>query len=241
MANDQESRGGGPEDLGQDPFVERLRPDPSQPPERVRILEGILGDSDREGYKRLYFNRELDYYAEFRTEDVVFSEPIPSDQPPLVGLEATRLGIRWNATIEYTRLRTPRPVDEFDLDIRLTALRRRELRFAHDTTNVCCIDDPGTQCPPPNTERTECFRCPVRTDTCHTRCRQDTCNHPVVTDTCDTQCNQATCQQTCATCHTQCGQDTCNTCRTDCSPCPTDACHTEVGTCVNTRCNTCRC
>jgi hypothetical protein len=226
MADDQER--GGPEDLGQDPFVERLRPDPSQPPERVRILEGLLGDSDREGYKRLYFNRELDYYAEFRAEDVVFSAPIPSDQPPLVGLEATRLGIRWNATIEYTRLRTPRPVDEFDLDIRLTALRRRELRFAHGTTNICCgIEDPGTQCPEPNTEQTECFRCPVRTDTCDTRCGQDTCNHPVETDTCHTQCNQPTCQ-TCATCHTRCDQ---NTCVNGCDP-PTINLH--VPTCRNT-------
>jgi hypothetical protein len=121
MADDQESRGGGPEDLGQDPYVERLRPDPSQPPEAVRILEGLLGDSDREGYKRLYFTRELDHHAEFRTEDVVFSEPIPSDQPPFLGQRATRVGIRREATIEYTRLRTPRPADEFDLDVRLGA------------------------------------------------------------------------------------------------------------------------
>jgi hypothetical protein len=61
VANEDQSRG--PEELSQDPYVERLRPDPSQPPEAVRILEGLLGDSDREGYRRLYFNRELDYYA----------------------------------------------------------------------------------------------------------------------------------------------------------------------------------
>ena len=124
MADDQESRGGpGPEDLGQDPFVERLRPDPSQPPERLRILEGLLGDSDREGYRRLYFSRELDHYAEFRVEDVLFSEPIPPDQPPFLGQQATRVGLRREATVEYTRLRTPRPVDEFDLDVRLGAPR----------------------------------------------------------------------------------------------------------------------
>jgi hypothetical protein len=46
MANDEEGRE--PEDLGQDPFVERMRPDPSQPPEAVRVLEGLMGDSDRE-------------------------------------------------------------------------------------------------------------------------------------------------------------------------------------------------
>jgi hypothetical protein len=109
------------EDLSQDPFVERMRPDPSEPPEQVRILEGLLGDSDREGYRRLYFTRELDYYAEFRTEDVVFSETIPSDQPPFLGQQATRVGIRRNATVEFTRLRAHRPVDEFDLDVRLSA------------------------------------------------------------------------------------------------------------------------
>src|SRR5215207_11283373 len=83
-------------------FVERIRPDPSEPPERVRILEGLLGDSDREGYRRLYFTPELDYYAEFRAEDVLFSEPIPSDQPPFLGQEATTVGIRRDATIDYT-------------------------------------------------------------------------------------------------------------------------------------------
>jgi len=107
------------QDLGQDPYVEKLRPDPSQPPEAVRILEGFLGESDREGYRRLYFTRELDYYMEFRAEDVVFTERIPPDQPPFLGQQATTVGIRRDATIEYARTRAPRPVDEFDLDIRL--------------------------------------------------------------------------------------------------------------------------
>src|SRR3712207_4517435 len=69
MANEERRES---QDLGQDPYVEKLRPDPSQPPEAVRILEGFLGESDREGYRRLYFTRELDYYMEFRAEDVVF-------------------------------------------------------------------------------------------------------------------------------------------------------------------------
>jgi hypothetical protein len=117
MANEERRE---PQDLGQDPYVEKLRPDPSQPPEAVRILEGFLGESDREGYRRLYFTRELDYYLEFRAEDVVFTERIPSDQPPFLGQQATRMGIRRDATIEYARTRAPRPVDEFDLDIRLS-------------------------------------------------------------------------------------------------------------------------
>src|SRR5215217_6714565 len=133
MADDQER--GGPEDLGQDPFGERLRPDPSQPPEPVRTLRGVLGDSDREGYKRLYFTRELDHYAEFRAEDVIFTEVIPPDQPPFLGQQATRVGIRRDATLEYTRVRTPKPVDEFDLDIRLGALGGQAAFLVADCTH----------------------------------------------------------------------------------------------------------
>jgi hypothetical protein len=167
MANDQESRGN-PEDLGQDPYVERRRPDPSQPPEEVRIQEGLLGDSDREGYKRLYFTRELDHYAEFRTEDVTFTEPIAPDQPPFLGQQATRVGIKRNATIEYTRVRTPRPVDEFDLDVRLGMQRGLEDRdfppfMTHQRTECfLCLTEQGlTQCIPCNVthQRSECFPC----------------------------------------------------------------------------------
>jgi hypothetical protein len=239
MANGQER--GGPEDLGQDPFVERLRPDPSQPPERVRVLEGLLGDSDREGYKRLYFNRELDYYAEFRTEDVLFSEPIPSEQPPFLGQQATRVGIRREATIEFTRVRMPRPVDEFDLDIRLaTPGRRGELLIPQSRFDDCpectglrtgCDTDFGPRCPG-ETGRTDCLDCPTQL----TQCGQATCQ------TCPTQCGtcqtcqtcpgQATCQ-TCQTCRTQCNQPTC---RETCQGCPP----TEQRTCFNTRCFTCR-
>ena len=109
--------------LRQDPFVERLRRDPSQPPQPVRVLEGLLGNSDRAGYHRIYFTREFDSYAEFRAEDVVYREPIPPDQPPFQGLDASRVGIRRDAPVWYTQVRTPRPVDEFDLDIRLSGSR----------------------------------------------------------------------------------------------------------------------
>jgi hypothetical protein len=235
MANDEEGRE--PEDLGQDPFVERMRPDPSQPPEAVRVLEGLMGDSDREGYRRLYFTRELDYYAEFRAEDVIFSEPIPSDQSPFLGLDATRLGIKRDATIEFTRARTPRPVDEFDLDIRLaTEIGRLSAPQALDSFSCfgTCVGggcgehtEAGPTCRP-----TICNTC----DTCRrTQCEQDTCQ------TCQTCPGQATCQtcQTCpgqATCQTCPGQNTCQTCLGQ------DTCRhelTDFPTCNNTRCFTC--
>src|SRR5215208_13214 len=162
MANDEEGRE--PEELGQDPFVERLRPDPSEPPEAVRILQGVLGDSDREGYKRLSFTRQLDHYAEFRTEDVLFSESVPPVQPSFLGQQARRVGIRRDAPIEYTRVRVPRPVDEFDLDIRLGAREGRRGFRALAGTQSC----EAAGCPIPR-DTWEAELCPTQA-TCGTRC-----------------------------------------------------------------------
>jgi hypothetical protein len=51
------SAGGGgpgdPEELPQHPYVERLKPDPTQPAKRVVDLTGLPGNSDRPGYQRL--------------------------------------------------------------------------------------------------------------------------------------------------------------------------------------------
>jgi hypothetical protein len=181
VANEEEPRNpeeepGGPEEeeLSPDPFVERLRPDPSQPPIPVRVLEGLLGESDREGYWRLYFSRELDNYAEFRAEDVVFSERIPPDQSPFLGLDATRVGIRRDATVEFTRARTPRPVDEFDLDIRLGALGGPALAAGPVTIFDGPCDTPGTICAGTicdacgTQERTRCIPCGTQQE--QTRC-----------------------------------------------------------------------
>jgi hypothetical protein len=80
-------------------------------------LVGLLGD--RPGYRRLYFSRSLDYFTEFRTDNVLHTETVPPDQPPLVGVEAIRLTLRHDALIEFTRSRYGRQLDEFDVDVRL--------------------------------------------------------------------------------------------------------------------------
>lgn len=187
----------------QDPHVERLRPDPSQPPQRVIVLRGLLGYSDREGYQRLYFTRELDYYAEFRLEDVVHTEPIPADQPPLMGLDGTAVSIKRDAPIEYTRIRTGQPLDEFDLDIRLGP-RATPAAIHPLTATQSCFCPPETQtcatCAGTCTCHTACGTCDT-CNTCETRCNQGTCN------TCETQCNQYTCNQ--YTCYNTCNQQTC--------------------------------
>jgi hypothetical protein len=47
-----------PRPLPQNPYVARLKPDPSQPAERVIDLVGLPGDSDRAGYQRLYLTTD---------------------------------------------------------------------------------------------------------------------------------------------------------------------------------------
>ena len=71
-----------PEELSQHPFVERLKPDPSQPAKRVAVLTGLLDKSDRPGYQRIYLTTKLDYYSEFLTPDMVHAEAVPADQSP---------------------------------------------------------------------------------------------------------------------------------------------------------------
>jgi hypothetical protein len=205
--------GSGGDDRGakrpQDSFVEKVRPDPAQPPERVVVFDGLLGDSDRPDRRRIYFSRELDSYAEVRTDDIVDASPIPEDQPPFVGLEATRLMVRRDAVIEYTQVSTGQEADEFDLDLRVAS---------------------GPAAERQDTWRTECYpitRCgdcePTEGRTCRTCRTCQTCN------TCQTRCGQLTCdntcgQATCNTCQTRCGQATCN--------CFGTCINTRCGTCL---------
>jgi hypothetical protein len=178
----------------QDPLVARRRPDPSTPPERTLDLIGFLGDSDREGYRRLYFTRELDYYAEFRLDDVADIAEIPAERHPFVGEQASRVSLRRDAVVDYTRTRTARPVDEFDLDVRLG--RRREPRAYADA-------------PWPQTDYAatgDCYTCATQ---CHTACA-DAC-HTRIGVSCEFAClpytvEDPTCDRTCmgASCDTGC-------------------------------------
>ncbi|MER7765697.1 hypothetical protein [Kitasatospora sp. NPDC096140] len=121
------SEPGGPGGIGdrpQDDFVARNLPDPSERPPRTLTLSGLLGDSDRPGFRRLYFTKQLDYYAEFASADVLSAEDVASDRPPFVGLDATEVTLRRDATVHFTRVETATPVDQFDLDLRLAQPRR---------------------------------------------------------------------------------------------------------------------
>jgi hypothetical protein len=116
MANEHEPRSPEGEDpivvptqaLVPDQLVDSLVPDPSQPPTPTVSLLGLLGRSAKEGYWRLYFSTSLKRYAEFKEEDVLHSVKVPRAQPPFLGMEATRVWIRADAEIEYTRTESRR-------------------------------------------------------------------------------------------------------------------------------------
>jgi hypothetical protein len=265
VADDESPDQAGAEDRPQDPLVDRLRPDPSQPPEPTRTLQGLLGDSDRPGFRRLYFTPELDCYGEFRVEDVISFADIPPDQAPFLGDSATRVSLRRDAAVDFTRTHRARPLDEFDLDVRLAAAGAAPMEPSTfgcgDTEYFGCTQfcTQEAQCPgptwgcPPGTggcETVQITICRGNTciDVCETRratwCDQQTCDTCRTCDqfTCQT-CNQATCR-TCnqATCQT-CNQATCQTCQTLCGQATCHTCQTRCNqdTCrtCETRCGTC--
>jgi hypothetical protein len=106
-------------DRPQDAYVAERLSSPSERPAKTLELSGLLGDSDRPGYRRLYFTKQLNYYAEFASADVLAVETVPKEQAPFIGLDATRVTLRRDATVSFTQVRSAAPVDEFDLDVRL--------------------------------------------------------------------------------------------------------------------------
>jgi hypothetical protein len=235
-----------PEELPQHPYVDRLKPDPSQPAKRVVDLTGLPGNSDRPGYQRLYLTTKLDYYAEFLASDMVHSEAMPADQSPFPGQEATRVSVDRDATIHYIWARSPQPVDEFDLDIRLGSPRAAPLAVGllpatHPPAHTCIFNGCTNGCPTQDTcPHTVCETC----HTCQTCPGMATC-----AATCPATCaGHATCAAgaTCAghgTCvATQCADQQCaftNNNAGTCVTCVFTACN--QGTCANTACQQMAC
>ncbi len=103
----------------QDPFVDRNRPDPVRRPASPRILQGLWGQSDRNGFRRLYFSRALDVYAEFRAEDVLETADVGPDESPVQGEPATRVTVRGDALVDITRERRAESLSPFDIDLKI--------------------------------------------------------------------------------------------------------------------------
>ena len=209
----------------QDPRVERLRPDPSQPPARGRSLAGLWGNSDREGLRRLYLTRDLGIYAEFRLDDVLGTDEIPPERSPFLGEQATSVELRHGADVEITHVRRVGEVDEFDLDVRFSTGARRAFgtMYASSEGNACV--EPGEVISP---------------EPCNYSCGWicDTYEGPVGRGCPGGGVRQsAECGTgTCVPCHTDLGYTQCGTCDTDvgatrCGTCYTDWYQTNCGGC----------
>ncbi|MFT4216249.1 MAG: hypothetical protein QM619_03565 [Micropruina sp.] len=211
-----------------DPFVAARINDPSAPAPASLQLAGLLGDSERAGYRRLYLNTALDYYVEFRTDDVLAVDSVAPDQPPFVGLDATRVTLKRDAQVAYVHSRPAAAVsDAFDVDAQTDGSTAEIIRptttvFTR-TRGVGCVPNtlpPG--CQPATIPNT----CGPGCDTLHTlRLTQcGTCGDA----TCQT-CNQATCVS-CVTCD---NGVSCQTCVAgECWP-------TLGGTCITCRITIC--
>src|SRR5271165_6136835 len=221
--------------LPQHPFVTSVKADPSQPAKKAVVLTGLPGDSDREGYQRLYLTMKLNYYAEFPVSAILSAETVPADQSPIPGQEATQVTISRDATILYVTATSPQPIDEFDLDVRLGALSAAPAilgtKIGGGVGGTCetCVtqcDDAaiGTRCGGGAT----CLGHTCVAHTCLGTCAGNTC----VGGTCAGQtCVGYTCVgYTCAG-HTCAGQ-TCVTCVGTCLP----ACHQTHITCHPAQC-----
>lgn len=200
---------GGASGRKQDPRVERRRPDPSEPPQRGRTLAGLWGDSDREGFRRLYLTRDLTVFAEFRLDDVLDTVDVPPEQSPFLGEQATRVELREDAEVEITQSARLNEIDEFDLDVRFGTGGPRPLAnvFAASSGRLACYE-PGE---------------PI-TDPCNYTC--DICitsKGPAGRDCPDPGYGSANCGGATG--------GTCETCYTDCGMCPSEYGATRCGTC----------
>ena len=215
-------------DRPQDPIVDRLKRDPSQPTAPTLTLIGFFGESDRPGYRRLYFTARP-----WTTSPN--SAPRMSCTSPRSRLSSRRSsaskppGFRSVATPpSITRARAPHALDEFDLDVKLRArpMRRagRPLGKKDETLVVTC----ETRVAACDTEA----NCETQA-VCNT---QATCETQV---TCDTNCGSNCIWRTCETCNeTQCALFSCDpgrfTCGQDCTE-PTEGNPSDI----QTACPTC--
>lgn len=217
-------------------------------------MAGLWGDSDRTGFRRLYLTTRLDYFVEFAVEQVLSVEPVPPDEPPFVGLDATRVTFARDTGLDWVR-RSVVGSDPFLLEARNATVqpqfpteldaqcltRTLDARcptftqpFGHSDFDLCQPGEFGTTGPWPTQGERTCQTC--NANTCFT-CHQGTCL-TCGANTCVTCEGVQGCESvagtcwTCgrATCQNGCTQETCGTCAS-CQSCA----WTCEGTCVSCR------
>lgn len=83
----------------EDDIVRALVPDPARLPD-VILLVGFLGESLREGRRRLYLTPEFSDYVEFHSDDLAHSKTLDGEADPL---SVTAVWLRREANLLRTR------------------------------------------------------------------------------------------------------------------------------------------
>jgi hypothetical protein len=135
-----------PGPLEQHPLVARLRPEPGAAPERTIALRGFPGDSDRDGYQRLYLSSALDHYAEFAVQDMVYASTPSQEDDVSSGRGVVEVRIREDAIVDYTWSRSGLDADPFDLDVRLRTTFRDEEYLPDSGFTSCTGCSYGLSC-----------------------------------------------------------------------------------------------
>ena len=251
MANPDEIR-----NRAADPFVQ-ARSGAAGSAKGLVALAGLLGDSDRAGRRRLYLTTRLDYFAEFRTADVVAVEDVPPTTAPFPGLDATRVLLAGDAAVDWVRRTSG--ADPFLLEAREATVQPEVVERTHTWQAACPAItvrfgqsdfDPcrpggggtggGTFGPWPSQAGPTCGACTQ--DSCAT-CGQNTCD-TCVGETCAT-CQGPRCATVPNTCQT-CGRATCEpgcvvtamtcvSCAGSCDETCASCWNTCLGTCVSCR------
>ncbi|MBC7776572.1 MAG: hypothetical protein H7246_14150 [Phycisphaerae bacterium] len=70
--------------IRRDAFIRSVRPDPKSNDELV-MLQGYIGDSDLDGHLRVYSDPALSDFIELPERDVLYCDPVNTDEDPLGG------------------------------------------------------------------------------------------------------------------------------------------------------------
>src|SRR5690349_13481131 len=88
------SKGGGP-DIRFDDFIKLIRPQPGSTEQTV-LVQGYVGESDKEDNVRIYSDESLSEYIDIPRADILYA--LADDQNPLGG---SRLWVKQSANVNY--------------------------------------------------------------------------------------------------------------------------------------------
>ncbi len=203
--------------IKRDDFIKSVRPDVKST-EALMMLQGYIGDSDLAGHVRVYFDPSLSDFIELPEQDILYSDPVKTEEDPLGG---SRLWVR-KTTVFTTG--DPNQVNrikssflEGDLMTAFGSSGAAQAFSPQDagglgyhTQNPTCPSVGNTACITNNHPCPSVGICPtslqviqctnvvtIYRPTCFRTCFNPTCFRTCFNPTCYFTCNRPTCFRTC--------------------------------------------